>query len=334
MQDLAQGFVQTPTQVLVFFLIIAGLLLFFSLSYVLRKRRAERELTKRGSVMLDHRLDELALGEDQLRLLARLARYLDTIDGEYALVLNRHVFDECARRLHESEGVPEAALEALRKRIDFRVSEGEDEPVTSAELPSGSTLVFAVRRGGVLRGTLGSQGPRGMTIQMAEGSRRLPPGTPLAAYYHNSLGVFSFTTRVLEESDGSVLLTHSTALIRHQRRAFYRLNVSLPVFTASTLSAAAPGESVLLNLSPGGASLLKQGLPVQRGDLIELSFSPAMEGLALLARVLRITRGGKVLNVRFESVTETQRKRIIRFLRRRIFASLVGERPAEELLKL
>ncbi len=78
---ISQGFVQTPIEVLVFFVIIAALLLFFRLSYVIRKRRAEEKLGKHESEMINHRLDELDLTDEQMTLLDRLALSLRPCRG-------------------------------------------------------------------------------------------------------------------------------------------------------------------------------------------------------------------------------------------------------------
>ena len=65
---------------------------------------------------------------------------------------------------------------------------------------------------------------------------------------------------------------------------------------------------------PGGASLQNRQGFLKRGDIVELSFSPETGKHALVARVLRISNLGTVAHVKFEPLSETERKKIMTFV--------------------
>jgi len=136
----------------------------------------------------------------------------------------------------------------------------------------------------------------------------------LTMYFHNAAGIFSFHTRVTDQTDDAVKLAHSTQITRHQRRRFYRSKVRLPVFVASSSIAAVPQESLLLDLGGGGASLQNPGGQLKKGNLITLSFIPEIGKFTLPGRVLRVSKNGRIINVKFESLQDAERNRVMGFL--------------------
>ena len=133
-------------------------------------------------------------------------------------------------------------------------------------------------------------------------------------YFHNAAGIFSFPTRVTDQTEGGVRLAHSSQITRHQRRKFYRGKVRLPVFVASSSIAAVPQESLLLDLGGGGASIQNPGGQLKKGNLITLSFSPEIGTLRSPAEFFRVSKNGRIISVKFESLQDAERNRIMSFL--------------------
>ena len=311
---LANGFVQTRLEILLLFLFVIVLLLAFSLYFVAQKRAAYRMLASHSREMLEHRLGELDLDDEETALLGRLARYRERWDSEHALLVSHHVFDSCARKLRQSEGVSEARLNALRLKVGYRMTSPEDVPASSTELPEGSPLLVVAGTAFRLRGTLIAQGPGSMIVKLDPEASPPPKGIRLTLYFHNSAGIFSFPTRVTDVLEDAVHLEHSTDISHYQRRKYYRRKEFLPVFVKPASASASPRESFLLDLGGGGASLQAPRCSLRKGDLVEVSFSPRKGTFTLAARVLRASKGGKVIHVKFESLSETERNRIMSFL--------------------
>ena len=311
--NLAQGFQQTRLDILLFFLIVVALLLAFFLYFVAQKRRAHRELARRSREMLVHFLGKLDLNDGEARLLGRLTLYLGRGESEHDLLVNAHVFDACARKMLQSEDVSNAHIDALRLKIGFRITQPEGAPASSSALPRGSPVLLVAGAGTRLRGTIIEQRPEALLV-------RLGPGAPpvkdarLTLYFHNSAGVFSFRTRIMGRREDAVQLAHSTQITKHQRRMYYRRKIRLPVFVRSSSGAGVPQESVLLDLGGGGAGFQNPGGLFKKGDLIEISFSPEAGKFTLVGRVLRVSKNGSVVNVKFEFLPEAERNRILGFL--------------------
>jgi c-di-GMP-binding flagellar brake protein YcgR len=127
-------------------------------------------------------------------------------------------------------------------------------------------------------------------------------------------GIFSFSTRVTDFMDDVVHLEHSLDIRRHQRRKYYRREEYLPVFVKPSSAAAIARAAFLTDLGGGGASLQNPGRLLKQGDLLEVSFSPSMGKLTLAARVRRVSDNGRMINVEFVSLSETERNRIMSFI--------------------
>ena len=133
-------------------------------------------------------------------------------------------------------------------------------------------------------------------------------------YFHNSAGIFSFPTRITDMNEDAVFLSQSSHITHQQRRKYFRKTESLPVYVAPLAEGAEPQESMLLDLGGGGASLQNPRGQLKKGDQLELSLFPRAERLTLAARVVRLSKNGRVANVKFESLSEAERNRIMGFL--------------------
>ena len=312
--SLARGFHETRLEILLFFIIIIALLILFTTYTVVQKRRARQELARYSREVLDHLLGRLDLDAQETELLGGIARHLSQGESVHSLLVNVHVFDACVRKMRQSESVDEAQLGALRLKIGFRVLLPEEAPTSSEELPEGSPILLVAGTGTRLRGTLAAQGPGTFLVRLGAGLSSPAMNAVLIAYFHNAAGIFSFHTRVTDQMEGAVRLAHSTQITRHQRRRFYRRKVRLPVFVSSASVAAPPQESLLLDLGGGGASLQNPGGQLKKGNPITLSFSPEIGTFTLAGSVLRASKNGRVITVKFESLQDAERNRIMGFL--------------------
>jgi hypothetical protein len=311
---LASGFVQTRLEIIIFFAIVVAALAAIVVFFVAQNRRARRQFNRRARDIIERLMQKLDLDAEETQLLERLVRYLEPGDSAQALLFNHHVFDACARRMYKAESVSEATLNALRLKIGFRITKEEEVPSSTAELPAGSPLLLALNGGPRVRGAILAQGPGAMLVKLDPGGPPPAQGMGVTVYFHNSAGIFSFPTRVTDLNEDAVFLEHSSAITHQQRRKYYRKRESLPVYLAPLSGDAPPLETMLLDLSGGGAALENPRGMLKKGDMIQLSFSPRREKVTLAARVLRLSRNGKVANVRFESLSEAERNRIMGFI--------------------
>ncbi len=312
--SLASGFQETRLEILLFFLLIFAFLLFFASYAVVQKRRAHRELRRLSHEILENLLSRLDLNAHEAAILGELAKYLGQGESMRALLVSAHVFDACARNMRLSETVSESQLSALRLKMGFRVMQPEDVPESSTELPEGSPLLLAVGTRTRLRGKLIAQEPGSMLVKLHPGIAPPATGQRFTLYFHNSAGIFSFPTRIIDRREDTVHLEHSSHITRLQRRKYYRRKEFLPIFIRLASTPVLPQESFLLDLGGGGASLQNPRGLFKKGDLLELSFVPEIGKFKLAARVIRVSKNGEVVNVKFESLSDAERNRIMGFL--------------------
>ena len=309
-----QGFVQTRLDILFVFLITIALLLFFLIYFVAQRSKARRIIAAHSREMLEHLIAKLDLNAQETALLGRLSLYIDRGESLHALLINHHVFDACARKMGQHEQYSETHLDALRLKIGFRLTQPEEVPGSSSELAEGSSVLLVAGSKARFGGTILAQGPTTMLVKLDSGTPFLTKDLKLTAYFHNAAGIFSFSTKISEIEKDAVRIEHSSQIMRHQRRNYYRRREFLPVYIMPFSVGAVPLKTHLIDLGGGGASFQNPKGRFEEGDLLEMSFSLQMTKLTMLARVLRYSRMGRVMRVKFESLSDKDRDSIMRFL--------------------
>ena len=136
-----------------------------------------------------------------------------------------------------------------------------------------------------------------------------------ARFLHDEPGEGSAVAR-LQAKLGFHDLQPAVDLPRHWRREHLRKKVRLPVSVRQAEGTGQPVKSVLVDLSGGGASLRNPEARFKASDRLELTFAPDARALTVPARVLRTSRSGAVLHVRFDGLPPPSRQRIVFLLRK------------------
>jgi hypothetical protein len=312
----AQGFVQTRLEILVLIVLAPVVALIVSAYLVIQKRAARRRLALYSGRLMEERINELGLEEEERQLVHRLASCLDRGEPGHVLLFNRRVFDACARKLLQAGDGSETQLNALRLKLGLRLTGPEETPASSTELPEGSPVVLQGAGAAPCRGSLVGQGPAAMIVTVDPGIRWLTTGASLTVFFYNPAGVFSFQTRVMQREPDAVHLQHSWSITRHQRRRFYRRKEHLPAVIRTASPGAVPQESVVVDLGAGGAIVETSPGEVRVGDLLLVSLPQSIVSAPVEARVLRVSRRGKLIGVEFVSLSEPDRNRVMRFVLR------------------
>ena len=315
LDSVSRGFQQTPLEILVFFCIVAAIVTIFIVFFFARRRIVRQEIGKRSRDARDHVLGRLDLTDAETALLGRLARHLDSSDSEHSLFVSLTVFSACARKLRQSEVVPESLLTSLRAKIGLTAAAISGAPESSSELAEGSPVLLIAAAGERFRGTIIAQGPLAMSVKLSTADAFPGKGTSLILFFHNAAGIYSFPTRIVYLTKDVVQVEQSSAITFQQpRRKYFRRKQSLPVFVRLADSLEIPHESVLIDVSAGGASLQNpQGL-LRKGEILEMSFSPESAEHVIAGRVVRVSKLGKVAHLKFEPLSETERTRMMTFI--------------------
>jgi c-di-GMP-binding flagellar brake protein YcgR len=155
------------------------------------------------------------------------------------------------------------------------------------------------------------QEPDSLAVQLIEPGTSFHRGETVRIYFQNRAGLFSFDSKILSVEKQTIRLRHGEEIKRFQRRKYYRRRVSQPVGIRYPGSEEQPTLSTFYDLGGNGASLKNPGRRYSSGDAVELIFLAAGERFTLVAEVLRTSKNGDVLHVRFAPMRETTRDRII-----------------------
>jgi hypothetical protein len=151
-------------------------------------------------------------------------------------------------------------------------------PVSSSELAEGSAVLLVAATGARFRGTIIAQGPFVTSVKLSAGGSFPGKGVRISLYFHNSAGIYSYPSRIVDLVKDVVHLEQTSTITFHQpRRKYFRRKEHLPVFLRPADSLEAPKESILLDVGGGGASLQNPPELLKKGEMLELSFSPETE---------------------------------------------------------
>lgn len=305
------------------FLVLFLLLVIAALAALLavaarRSRLLHRELTRSSEEVYYSLLPTMALNAEDHALIKRLAAFLVYPQQRQRIVTNPQVFEECAQRLAAQDVEAQGPVAALRTKLGFREDHGGELPSSTMELPVGLPIVLATMGRAQTRAGIVRNSGEGLLVQLeaGRGAGVSLSGVPLTAYCQNRAGLFSFVTEVEREAGPEVLLRHSGEIKRYLRRESVRKRLILPVAVRAPTKGESPSRTELIDLSAGGAALRNPDSRFEARDRIELSFAVDEDRFTLPARVLRTSRSGAVIHVRFEGVPAATRERIVELLRR------------------
>jgi hypothetical protein len=313
-ETVSRGFERSPLEIV---LVIVSFLLFIALLIVIY-RLQRRKVRRQQRVIADRRYREIAeqrsLAPSEEDLVRRMARFLKEPEKRYLILINQPTFNYCAAKLRAKDGISAPSITELRSKLGFRLQGPEQIPASSAELPEGQGLLMVAAGEGEARkaqGRLHKQEPGSLLIQLFEAGASFRESETVRIYFQNRAGLFSFTSRIQSVQKQVIRLQHGEDIKRFQRRKYYRKRVSQPVGIRYPGAEEQPTLSTFYDLGGNGASLKNPGRKFSSGDAVELTFLAAGERFTLVAEVLRTSKTGDVLHVRFAPMRETTRDRII-----------------------
>ena len=313
-ETVSRGFERSPLEIVLVVLSFLAFLALLIVIYRLQRRKVRQQQRRLADRRYRQVAEKRSLKPSQEALIKRMARFLKEPEKKYLILINQPTFNYCAANLRAKDEAAAGAIAELRSTLGFRLQGPEQIPASSAELPEGQgVLLVALEDSGgrKAQGRVSKQDPAGLLIQPIEQGPSFRSGESVRIYFQNRSGLFSFPSSVLAVDSRGIRLQHGEDIKRIQRRKYYRKRVSQPVGIRYPGAEEKPILSTLYDLGGNGASLKNPGKRYGRGDAVELTFMAAGERFSLVAEVLRTSRGGDVLHVRFAPMRETTRDRII-----------------------
>ena len=315
--ELIRGFTPSSTEITIFVVVVVAFVAVL-IAYSTATRRRER---RRRIVMSERRyrgqLEELGLSKSDEECLETLYRFWQP-ERKYLLLQNHTVFNDCAERAMADGAIGEGQVSALRVRLGFSGQPVGAELESSAEIPAGSGVVLADSHDRMIRARVMEPTPSSFRVSTDEDAPRLTTGSLVEVIYQNGTGVYRFDASVLANPPGEMELSHAERVERVQRRRYYRGKVRLPVYVKLAAEQERPEPTWFIDIGGGGASFFAPDDRYQRGESVEMTFHPdSQQAIHLVGRIVRESRGGKVVHVKFTDVAPSTRDRVLGFLFRR-----------------
>jgi c-di-GMP-binding flagellar brake protein YcgR len=313
-ETVSRGFERSPLEIV---LVVLSFLLFIALLiviYRIQRRKVRQEQRNIAQKRYSQIVEKRALAPSEEDLVQRMARFLKEPQKKYLILINQPTFSYCAAKLRAKDQATAASIAELRSKLGFKLQGPEQIPASSVELREGQGLLIVAAGEGDRRraqGRVQIQEPDSFAVQLIETGTSFHRAETVRVYFQNRAGLFSFDSKILSVEKQTIRLRHGEEIKRFQRRKYYRRRVSQPVGIRYPGSEEQPSLSTFYDLGGNGASLKNPGRRYSSGDAVELTFLAAGERCTLVAEVLRTSKNGDVLHVRFAPMRETTRDRII-----------------------
>jgi c-di-GMP-binding flagellar brake protein YcgR len=313
--SLAAGFRTSPVEIAAFFLIVI-LFVVALVSYgihrhrVYLRRRAKENSRRYAELVVARKL--LPTDED---LVDRLARYLRDPSDKHIILQSQSVFNQTAALALDDGVAGPGQVSALRVKLGFTGRPVGLRPRSSTEIPPSSPVILETAGNTRFEGQVTGAATDSLRVRLKDRHVTIPSGASLRVIYQNDAGVFNFNSTVLLKDDNEIGLQHSEEIESVQHRSHYRRPVNLPVYIRSALSDDEPKLSRFVDIGGGGASIRNPGGRFSTGDTVELTFHPDGDTtLDLVATVVRTSRRGKVIHLRYGNIRESDRDRVYRLM--------------------
>ncbi len=311
-ETVSRGFERSPLEIILVIVSVLAFIALLIIAYRIQRRRIRRQ----QRTITDRRYRELvekrSLIPSEENLIKKMARFLKDPEKKYLILISQPTFNFCAAKLRKKESVSASSIAELRNRLGFRLQGPEQVPASSGELPDGQGLLIVGIKGNLrAQGRVGKQEPRSLVVELVAGSPAFRERETVRVYFQNRSGLFSFDSSVQSVQNRTLLLEHGEEIKRIQRRKYYRKRISQPVAVRRPASEDQHAVSTFYDLGGNGASLKNPQKRFSSGDDLELTFLAAGERFTLVAEVLRTSKNGNVLHVRFAPMRESTRDHII-----------------------
>ena len=311
-ETVSRGFERSPLEIILVIVSVLAFIALLIIAYRIQRHRIRRQQRNLADRRYRELVEKRSLTPSEQNLVKRLARFLKDPEKKYLILVSQPTFNFCAAKLRKKEAVTATSIAELRNRLGFRLQGPEQIPASSTELPDGQgLLIIGIKSNLKAQGRVGKQEPRSLVVELVEGSPTFREREPVRIYFQNRSGLFNFNSSVQSVQNRTVLLEHGEEIKRTQRRKYYRKRISQPVALRRPDSEEQHTVSTFYDLGGNGASLKNPEKRFSSGDDLELTFLAAGERFTLVAEVLRTSKVGEVLHVRFAPMRETTRDRII-----------------------
>ena len=319
MYDFSSGFETSSTEVYLFLGIVGALILILILAQ-LRKPKPKKRVIKKPPVLKrrppeTRYREELVLSPRESRALERLSWCLKNPKNKEQLLENQTLFLRAARRAIREGMVTEGDLYRLTERMGINLETLRANRRSSSSVPVGAQASVADRQMNMATGEVLLSDDKALRVRIQKGRSSFSRGSQVEIVCNGEEGMYRFFS-VVKAQEGKVLsLEHSNHVEHVQRRKYRRRRVQLPVELSLRAINDRPLPSKTVDLSVGGAAVRNPKKRYVTGTELEIAMStPGGSPMVLPAMVVRTSKRGKLLHLRFGKLDDRQQHRLFRML--------------------
>ncbi|MEX2444095.1 MAG: PilZ domain-containing protein, partial [Alkalispirochaeta sp.] len=302
-------------EIIAIIVVVVGLIALLTGYYLRRRNEQHRRHAREDAQRYQELVRESGLTPSQESVIGTLTQHLHRHTAKHVLLQNQGVFNQAAALALEDEEVSSDQISALRVKLGFTGTPVGMHPRSSVDIPPGATLLIKKPRRTPVHGQVIEAQEESLSVQLDDADAPLTDGSIVHVIYQNDAGIFRFDSTVLLREGAEVHLQHAEEITQVQQRGQFRRELHIPVYVSSAISNDEADLSQFLDIGGGGASLENPGKRFSAGDAVELTFHPdGNRALNLIATVVRTSRGGSVIHVKYGNIRESSRDRVYRLL--------------------
>lgn len=322
--DISSGF-QSSTNETIGFIIVVAVIFIILMGYQLYLNRTKGTPKKKNTPthepVLQHRSktrrDLIELSKSEQRVMDHLTWMLKDPTRQDRLIDDDKLLVRVSRQAIREGIVAEADVLRLLRKLEVDHEALSSGGRSSDTIPSGAEVSISDQNLNVAAGTLLLAADSGLRVRLEKGQRSMQPGTAVEVVCGGGDGLFRFHSAILQRSGKEVLLQHSHHVETVQRRKFRRRELEVPVEISLPGIDERTIQSKSQDLSIGGAALKNPKKRIMTGSMVRLIIDTGSSSpVEISGTVVRSSRRGKTIHVRFENVTDDTRHRLFRKLLR------------------
>jgi c-di-GMP-binding flagellar brake protein YcgR len=292
-------------------IVLVVLFLLATMEHHRRKRQAESRRARRPK-LAPLKNAALNLSGDDDRVLARLGWLLKNPSNRHRLLEDQALFLRVARKALREGIAGEDELLRLARKAGFSVDQIASDAMSTLKLAAGVEVSVADPAMNSGAGSIAVVHPETLRVRLRRGQTAFSAGTRLDVVCNSNQGLFRFTTSVRGSSGKVLHLEHTDRIQQVQRRSHRRHEIELPVELLGADGTRIAAKTT--DLSIGGAAVRNPKRTFAAGGRIVVAVSQQGSRIDLPGDVIRTSRGGRLLHVKFRDLPENTRHRLFRLI--------------------
>ena len=317
--NLRTGFTKNLTEILIGVGFLLLLVILFIIFYLLQKKKNRQTAAEEHAVMYLRLREKHALTAEEESLVDVLSGYAKDPGKKYLLLSDQAAFNAAFTAMKNDQGdISHDPYTALKHKLGFKPAQRMSAFESTRDLPPG------------IKGALVMSDTEKYRVMVldnsdAELSLSLVSAVPVTMssrksgrlFVQNASGISEFPVTVKSVSKDTIMVEHGAKLSDIQRRNFFRKTVGFPVIIMSAADNNLQYDTAPLDLSGGGLSFLNPDGRFKAGDEIVVDFKGHLKvRLVVTARVIRVSKGNRVVHAAFANLKDSDRDLIIGALNR------------------